>query len=332
MKKFRNLKIGIIGCGYWAVNIIKTLEEQKIRNIHIHDVNKIQLKNMVKKFSYLKIHNKIDDIIDINLDCYFLVTPTNTHYRLAKKLILNKKNLLVEKPVTASSSKIKILNNLSKKNKTIFMSGYIYNYNVYIDYIKKIIQNKNLGKIKYIYIERSNLGPIRNDVSCIWDLASHDISTCLYLLGKNLIPQNLNSYDFLKKKNYDISTIYLRYQDIQIEIKSNWLNPEKIRKIVIVGKNKMLQFDEMIQSDKIKIYDKYAEYPKIDKFKKNLFNSKALIYSGKTFVPKIKYESPLKNEIFHFLNCVINKTLPRTDGSYALKVSEIIEKLEKKFI
>jgi len=330
MKKFRNLKIGIIGCGYWATNIIKTLEEQKIRNIYVQDINKTQLKNIVKKFSYLKIYNKIDDIIDLNLDCYFLVTPTNSHYRLAKKLISNKKNVLVEKPVSASSSKIKILNKLSKKNKTIFMSGYIYNYNVYIEYIKKTIQSKNFGNIKYIYIERSNLGPIRNDVSCIWDLASHDISTCIYLLGENLKPKSLNTYDFLKKKIHDISTIYLSHKNTQIEIKSNWLNPEKIRKMIIIGKNKMLQFDEMNQYSKIKIYDKYAKYPNINNFKKNFFTPKAFIHSGKTFAPKIKFESPLKNEIFHFLNCVINKKLPKTDGTYALKVSQIIEKIEKK--
>ena len=92
----------------------------------------------------------------------------------------------------------------------------------------------------------------------------------------------------------------------------------------------MLQFDEMNPSSKIKIYDKYAKYPNISTFKKKFFTPKAVVYSGKTFTPKIKFKSPLKNEILHFLDCVLNKKLPKTDGIYAQKVSQIIEKIEKK--
>ena len=115
------------------------------------------------------------------------------------------------------------------------MSGYIYIYNTYIQYIKKIINTKKLGNIKYIYFERSNLGPIRNDTSCLWDLASHDLSTAMYLLQNKPKISYVKAYNFLKKNLFDISSIGLDFKKTKVEIRSTWLNPEKIRKIIIIG-------------------------------------------------------------------------------------------------
>ena len=211
------------------------------------------------------------------------------------------------------------------------MSGYVYNYNTYLEYIKeKIISNNKLGKIKYIYFERSNFGPIRNDASCIWDLAAHDISSCIYLLGKKPKVINANGYDFLKKKIYDISSIYLKCKDIDIEIKSSWISPSKNRKIIIVGEYKMLSFDELDPKNKIKIYNQYAKYPKTRSFKKSFFTPKANVFVGKTTSPKIKFKPPLKQEILHFLKCVRDRKNPKTDINHAYNVSKIIEKIETK--
>ena len=210
------------------------------------------------------------------------------------------------------------------------MTGYIYNYNVYINYIKNILKKKTLGKIKYFYFERSNLGPIRNDTSCIWDLASHDISTAIYLLKSVPKIKNVNIHNFIKKKLYDISTINLNFKGIIVEIKSSWINPEKIRKLIIIGEKKMLQFDEMEKTNKIKIYNKYASYPNIKKFKKSFFTPKAYIYLGRTSIPKIRFKSPMIDELKHFFNCVKRRKNPSTSGMHALNVIKIIEKIEKK--
>ena len=211
------------------------------------------------------------------------------------------------------------------------MSGYIYNYNNYINYIKKTLEKKNLGNIKYIYFERCNLGPIRNDASCVWDLASHDISTSIYLLNK--LPNKIKSekFDFLKKNKFDISTLNLNFNNIQVEIKSSWLYPEKTRKLIIIGEKKMLQFDEISSEKKIKIYNKFATYypDLVSKFSKKFFSPNAKIKIGRTFEPKIKFFSPLKKEIIHFLECVTKRKIPLTDGNYALKISKIVEKIEK---
>ncbi len=212
------------------------------------------------------------------------------------------------------------------------MSGYIYNYNNYIKYIEKILKKSYLGKIKYLYFERCNLGPIINDTSCIWDLASHDISTAYFLLKKKPKINNVQVYNFLKKNNYDISNITLDFKNIKVEIKSSWLSPEKTRKLIIIGEKKMLQFDEISKESKIKIYNKYATYyPDIlSKYPKKFFTPSANIKIGKTFEPKIKSFSPLQNEITHFLNSVISRKKPFSDGKYARDIIQIIENIEKK--
>ncbi len=333
MVKYKNVKIGIVGSGYWGTNIIKTLEDLRIKSIYIFDLNKKQLLSTKKKFSHISIVNSLQDLLKLDLDCYFLVTPTSTHYKIAKQIILKKKDLFIEKPVTLSSKHILNLRKISKIHKTILMSGYIYNYNIYLKYIKNKIINKNkLGKIKYIYFERSNFGPIRNDASCIWDLAAHDISSCIYLLGRNPKIVGGHGYDFLKRKIYDISSIYLFSQGIDIEIKSTWLSPTKNRKIIIVGDYKMLSFDELDPKNKIKIYDQYAKYPETNFFKKSFFTPKANVFIGKTNSPKIKFKSPLRDEILHFLKCIKERKNPKTDISYAYNVSKIIEKIESKVV
>ena len=330
IKQFKKLNIGICGCGYWASNIIKSLEEENFESVYVYDFDKKKLKNIKSKFSFLKVCKTFNDLISKELDCVLLVTPTSTHFPLGKKILNKNLNLFIEKPSTLKSKNLSELIKLAKRKKTILMSGYIYIYNTYIQHIKKILLSKKLGNIKYMYFERSNLGPIRNDTSCLYDLASHDVSTALYLLKKKPKISYVKTFDFLKKNLFDISSVGLDFKNTKVEIRSSWLNPEKIRKIIIIGDKKMLQFDEMDPDKKIKIYNKYASYPDIKSFKKNFFTPKANIYLGKTYSPKINFVSPMKQELSHFFYCIKKKKKPVTSGDYGLKVLKLLEEIEKK--
>ena len=328
MKKFKSLKIGLIGCGYWATNLINTLENNSIFDVSIYDNSEAQIKFIKSKFSFLKKCNSLTELLNKDLDCVFLITPSSTHYEISKKVLLKGHNLFLEKPGTLKYKNIKLLTNIAAKKKSILMVGYIYNYNVYINYIKRLLDKRYLGNLKYLYFERSNLGPIRYDTSCVWDLASHDISTAYYLLNKTPKIESVNGSNFLKKKFFDISYIKMNYSGVKVEIKSSWLNPEKIRKLIIIGDKRMLQFNEMSKNKKVLIYNKYASYPKISKFKKNFFSPHANIYLGSTIEPKIKFLSPLKSEIEHFFNCILKKKKPKTDGLYAQKILRTLEKID----
>jgi predicted dehydrogenase len=326
----KNNQIGIVGLGYWGTNIINTLEKMGYKNILCYDLNEKNAQILKKRFRNIKICENLDELIREELLGIIIVTNTKNHFSIAKKCIAKNHNIFIEKPATDSYPKLKQLVELAKKNNKIMMCGYIYGYNVYIEYIKKILKKKILGNINYISFERSNLGPIRNDISCVFDLASHDLSTCTDIFGKNLRVINAFGFDLLKKKIHDMSTIVLSHKKIKIEIKSSWLNPEKIRKLIIIGSKKMLLFDEMDKGKPIKIYNKYAEYPKLDSFKKDFFTEKANIYYGKTFFPKIKFTSPLTLEMREFIKSIKKHKTPKTDGLYALNVMRLIEKVNKK--
>jgi len=330
LNQFKKANIGIIGCGYWATNIIKSFEEENYKNVFVFDTNPKQLNTIKSKFKYIKICKSLDELLDKDLFAALLVTPPSTHFKIGEKILNKEVNLFIEKPVTLNSNHLKKLINISIKKKCVLFSGYIYNFNVYIKYIENILKQKKLGKIKYIYFERSNLGPIRNDASCIWDLASHDISTSMLFFKNKPKVSFVKRYNFLKKNISDISLVGLNFGKVKVEIKSSWLNPEKIRKIVIIGEKKMLQFDEMDPNNKIKIYNKYASYPDIKKFDKNFFTPKANIYLGKTSKPKIKFVSPMKKELFNFFESIKKRNKARSSVTHAFNVIKILEQIEKR--
>jgi len=327
MKKFKCLKIGLVGCGYWGTNIVKTLEQCNIKNISVTDKNISNLNEIKKKFKFVNIIENFDKFINTNFDCIFLITPTGTHYEIAKKILSKGTNLFIEKPASNQSKDQLKLEKIRIKENKIVNVGYIYNYNIYINYIKKILKQNLLGKIKFMSFERCNLGPIRDDVSCIWDLASHDISTSFYLLNSFPKVKNVITQNYLKKNIYDMSLLHLSYNGVDVEIKSSWLSPEKIRKITIIGEKKMLLFDELDPINKIKILNKYAYYPSVKKFDKSFFTPSAHIYTGKTYSPKIKFFSPLKSEILNFFECIVSKKEPKTNLKYAINITRIIEKI-----
>lgn len=318
-------KMAIIGCGYWGTIITKTLINLGYKKIYIFDTNIQNLKTLKSKYNILKIEKSYKKILlDKDIKDIFYATPPSKNFNLVKKGILNDKRIFLEKPGVIKSTELNKLIKLKKKYNNHLMFGYVYCYNDYIKFIKKIISKKTLGKLLYINFQRQNLGPIRNDVDVAYDLTSHDLSIILYLFGK--LPRKIShvKYPILKKNLSDISNLHVKINNTYIDINNNWINPNKIRKITIVGSKKMLLFDEMNLNNPIKIYNKYAKYPKIHEFKKKFFESKALIYLGKSFSPKITATPSLSNEIEYFLK-LKKKEKPMTDFLFSLKIIKFLE-------
>jgi predicted dehydrogenase len=295
--------IAIIGLGYWGTIVTNTVVSMnKFKKIYVYDSDHQRIKDIKKKFgskiSYTNF-NKIKN--DNQIKNIFLATPPRVNYKLLTTLIEKNKNILIEKPGLTNLSYYKKIKKKIEMSKSRLSFGYIYIYNEYIKFIKKIIDTNKLGKIKYINLQRQNFGPIRNKVSAAFDLATHDISILYYLLNKKIILKKSINHDILGKKNFDISFLNLNCGDIKIDINVSWLNPEKIRKIIIIGSKKMLLFDEMNNNEPIKIYNNYVAFPKIDKFTKYFFNQSKYIFKGKSKSIKLKETRPLNNEIIHFL-------------------------------
>jgi len=296
--------IAIIGLGYWGTIVTNTVVSMnKFKKIYVYDNNNQRVINIKKKFGSKIIYTNFNKIKNDNqIKNIFLATPPKDNYKILTTLVKKNKNILVEKPGLINLSYYKKIKKEIKKSKSRLSFGYIYVYNEYIKYIKKIIDTNKLGKVKYINLQRQNFGPIRNKVSAAFDLATHDISILYYILKRKIILKKSINHDILGKKNFDISFLNLNSGDIKIDINVSWLNPEKIRKIIIIGSKKMLLFDEMNPNEPIKIYNNYVAFPKIDKFTKYFFNQSKYIFKGKSKSIKLKETKPLNNEIIQFLN------------------------------
>ena len=320
----KNQKIAVIGSGYWGSIIINMLIELKFTNIIIFDKSTKNKKIAKKKFKLIKFENNFLNILnDKNILNVFVVTPPSENYLIVKKLILNKKNIFLEKPGFKNVNDIKKIKNYLKKTRSKLMFGYIYYYNSYIEKIKEIIDKKILGEVQYISFNRKNLGPIRNDVDVDYDLTSHDLSIIKKFFNKLPKIKSYKKYSLLKKNISDISNLHLKLENIDIDISNSWLNPTKERLIKIIGKKKMLSFDELNLEAPIKIYNQYAKYPKLDFFDKRFLQSKALIYKGKSKSIKLNTFSPLVNEIKTFFN---NKKT-KTDINMAKEILDFLERI-----
>ena len=322
-------KIAIIGCGYWGSVITNTLLKLGFKKIIIFDVNLRNSKILKKKYNILIISKNYNKLLnDKTIEYFFFATPPSINFEIVKKAILNKKKIFIEKPGFKKINEFRKIIQLSKKNNSFVMFGYVYCYHDYINHIKKILDNKKLGKLLYIRFQRQNLGPIRSDVNSSYDLSSHDLSIIFYMFNK--LPKIINHvhYPILKKNISDISNLHMKLNDIYIDINTSWLNPNKIRTITIVGEKKMLFFDELNLNEPLKIFNKYAKYPDMTKFDKKFINSKAQIYQGNSKVIKIKNQQPLQNEIVHFFKSIRKKTIPKTNIKFAFKIVNFLKRID----
>ena len=299
-----NKQILIIGCGYWGSIIINSVKKlNKFKEIFICDEDPKKIKVIKKRFG--KFVNEIN-IKDISkkkeIKNIYLATPPSKNLELLKKLLPLNKNILLEKPGFIKLGDFKIIKRELKNSKSKLRFGYIYLFHDYIKLLKKIINKKNFGKIKYIKFQRQNFGPIRNDVNSFGDLATHDLSILKFLLKEKVYLKNFTKHDVLRIKSGDVISANFLVNKIPVDINVSWLNPEKIRKITIISDKNMVLFDEMNLERPIQIFNNYANYPKLAKFTKSYFSQKAFVYKGKSKHVKLKEKKSLDNEILDFLN------------------------------
>ncbi|WP_145597727.1 Gfo/Idh/MocA family protein [Candidatus Pelagibacter sp. FZCC0015] len=323
-----NFNIVLIGAGYWGTNIAKNLVKLKKKFI-VYD-NNIKKSNIIRKRfpENIIIEKNYDDLIKDKKNLFFIfATPPSKNFNLIKTALKNDKKIFIEKPGFKNVNEIKKIRKIFPNKVKNITFGYIYLFNNHIHYIKKFIKNKNNGKLLYIKFQRQNLGPIRNDVDVSFDLSAHDLSILNYLFKKKLKLINHNSYKILNNTVADISNISFKLDNFYVDINNSWLNPDKIRRIIIITTKKMLLFDEMNINEKIKIYNKYAVYPKIEKLKNIFFSKQAKIYEGKNYSPKITENDPLLDEIKNFLNNKKKKISKFTGINFAQNILEILKKI-----
>jgi predicted dehydrogenase len=328
----QTVKIGQIGCGYWGPNLLRNFSN--LPNCIVKTV----VDNDADRRQYVKRHfpstdavSSVDVILkDSEIDGVVISTPAATHFELARSVLEAGKHVFVEKPLATHVSEVDELEEISRKVKKQVMVGHTFLFNGAVRYIRKMIENGELGEIRYIYSQRLNLGRIRSDIDALWNFAPHDISIIQYLLGDpDPIKVARHGMDFIQSGVDDVVFLNIQYSNKVIaNIHVSWLDPQKCRKMVIVGSRKMVVYDD-VSDDKIAIFDKGIDRKAI--LGQNMDYDRQLgpsfVYrSGGITIPHIPFVEPLKAEAEHFVDCIINNREALTGISHAKRVVSILEK------
>ncbi|SMP68573.1 Predicted dehydrogenase [Neorhodopirellula lusitana] len=319
------LRVGIVGLGYWGPNLVRCfsdLEDCKVTAVC--DQNYDQLLRIKDRFPSVYPIENFDALLDRDLvDAVVIATPTGTHFDLAMKALDNDLHVFVEKPLAKTSEQCrKLIEKASERNLTLFV-GHVFLHSSPVLKLREMIETGELGGINYISSRRLNLGPVRKDVSALYDLAPHDISMMLYLLGQKPISVTCTGFDRLNPGIQDVCNLTMMFEGNRMGmVHVSWLDPRKERVLTVVGDRKMAIYDDLEQ-EKIKVYDKGVDKPQDAS---GDFADFQLAYRyGGSYSPYIQEREPLKAECSDFVRCIVEGDIPLTDGQNGLDVVEVLE-------
>ncbi|MFC2169329.1 Gfo/Idh/MocA family protein [Acidobacteriota bacterium] len=319
------VKVGIIGLGYWGPNLernISNLNDSKL--VAVCDLIDDRLEYVRKQSPGIYATKNADDILNKDLiDAVVIATPTRTHYELTRQALEHGIHVLVEKPLATTSCDCEDLIELAEANELILFVGHVFLYNSAVKKLKELIDRGKLGNIIHITANRLNLGPVRSDVNVLWDLAPHDISIILELIGRMPVSVNCQGLTYLKNNVHDVCTLTMHFQPkTMASVYVSWLDPNKVRTMTVVGEKMMVVFDDNEPLEKLRIYNKRVKaVGRSDTFSE-FQNSYRY---GDTNSPWVKLVEPLKKECQEFLHCVKNEEQPKTDGYNGLDVVRVLE-------
>lgn len=321
------LKLGVIGYGYWGPNIVRNFSEHAdCKIMAVCDKNPTALARVISRHSDMAVTTDPDDIIESSdIDAVAIVTPVSWHYDLAKRALENGKHVFVEKPFTATSAQAEELIEIAERKNLQIMVDHTFLFTGAVRKIKQLIDEGVLGPLYYYDSTRVNLGLFQHDVNVLWDLAVHDLSIMDHLI--ELKPESvvatggahLNCHE-------DVAylTVYFP-NNVIAHINVNWLSPVKVRTTLVGGQRKMLVWNDLDPSEKIRIYDKGAEVRTEEGVHQLLVSYR----SGDMWAPRVEELEALKLETRYFLDCVSNGTRPFNDGHAGLRVVKILEAAEQ---
>ena len=319
------IRVGVIGCGYWGPNLIRNFTQiESSEMVMAADLDENRLKHIESLYPTIKTSTDYRAIINSpEIDAVAIATPVFTHKKFSIEAMEQGKHVLVEKPMTSSAADAQAMIDTSEKQGVCLMVGHTFEYHAAVVKVKEIIDSGELGDIYYINSQRLNLGLFQPDINVVWDLAPHDISIILYLIGKE--PEYITTIgtSHINPEIQDVATLTMVFDNKMIAfIQSSWLDPNKVRKMTIVGSKKMLVYDDIEPNNKIWIFDRGVETPAhYDTFAEFQYSYRY----GDITIPKIDNYEPLKAELTHFIECIEQKKTPKTDGSNGLRVVKILE-------
>jgi predicted dehydrogenase len=320
-----------LGCGYWGPNLLRNFSAVPNCNVKLLvDPSEERRRFVSAQFPKTQAVGEVDFALnDPDIDAVIIATPAGTHFELAKRALLAGKHIFVEKPLATKVTEVDELAVIAAERKLVVMTGHTFLYNNAVRYIKKLIDSGDIGDVRYIYSQRLNLGRIRSDIDALWNFAPHDIAIIQFWLGD---PEPMSvtrrGIDCVQPGIDDVVFLNILYPNkVMANIHVSWLDPQKVRKMIVVGSKKMVVYDD-VSDDKVIIYDKgidvrakLGEQMDYDKPQQLSFSHR----SGDIHIPKVDFPEPLRVEAQHFVDSIRNGTVPLSGIDHARQVVRILE-------
>jgi len=321
----KQINVGVVGCGYWGPNLVRNFRALPDCSLKMMcDISQERLGHL--RALYPEVEGEADFRHMLNgagLDAVVIATAVKLHYPMAKASLLAGKHTLIEKPMAAASVECEELIEIASKKGLVLMVGHTFLYSPAVRKIKEIVEWGDVGDIRYISARRLNLGLFQKDINVAWDLAPHDLSIILYVMGESPLSVNCRGSAHVTRGVEDVTSMSLQFsKNRSAMVHSSWLDPRKIREMTSVGSKRMIVYDDVAPLEKIRIFDARVERPPhYDTFAEFQY----AYHYGDMYAPYIKQEEPLKAECQHFLDCIRESKAPLSGGAQGLELVRILE-------
>ena len=322
------IKIGVIGYGYWGPNLVRNfMLAQGSAVTRVCDLREERLTPLHKQYPGLKTCTRPDEMIkDAEIDAVVIATPVSSHYELALAALQAGKHVLVEKPLASTSDQARRLIEEAAARKLVLLVDHTFVYTDAVRKIREMIATGQLGQIYYYDAVRVNLGLFQHDVNVIWDLAIHDLSIIDYVLPEKPIAVSATGISHVPGEPENVAYITLFFASSQIaHVHVNWLTPVKVRHTLIGGSEKMILYDDLEPSEKLKVYDKGI---RVTPGPEDVYRMLVIYRLGDMWAPRLDNTEALQTEALHFIDCIETGRTPETDGLAGLRMVNMIEAAE----
>jgi len=324
------INIAVVGCGYWGPNLIRNfLSTPGVCLVAVCDVNADRLKSIQERHPGIVTTTDYDGLLAMpELDAVAIATPVSSHYPLASKALKAGKHVMVEKPITSTVAECEHLLELAAAKDLVLMVDHTFAYTGAVQKIKSMVEAGELGRLLYYDSVRINLGLFQHDVNVLWDLAVHDLAIMDFALGEEPHSVSATGLAHLPGQHEDVAYLTCFFESNLIaHFHLNWLSPLKIRRTIIGGDSKMVVYDDLEPSEKLKIYDRGAALA--EQSEESLHRVIVDYRMGDMWAPHLNQGEALRLETSHFADCIRNRKQPITDGQAGLRVVRILEAADK---
>jgi predicted dehydrogenase len=323
------IKTGVIGYGYWGPNLVRNfMEAPGSTVVAVCDLRTERLVQLQSRYPTIKTTSNCQALFeDPEIDALIIATPVSSHFELTMAALRANKHVLVEKPLASNSEQAVQLIEEAARRRRVLMVDHTFIYTSAVRKIRELITSNALGEIYYYDAVRVNLGLFQHDVNVIWDLAIHDLSIMDFVLPQKATAVSATGISHIPGQPENVAYITLFFENPQIaHVHVNWLTPVKVRHTLIGGSEKMILYDDLDPSEKVKVYDKGIV---ISQSPEAVYEMLVSYRSGDMWAPRLDATEALQTEALHFIDCIENSKTPQTDGASGLRLVRIVEAAEK---